>query len=678
MNAKSENSARPGSGLKAEAADFGSDQPLARGAGSVFRLRAFVIGIALCALMSTGTIYANCIIKGAFMAWAFSTPAALFLFFYLVIGNVLVRAIGRSLALRREELTLIYVMMIVSASLPTFGMVSHLLPMITNVFYFASPENQWAETIQPYVPHWLAPHDEEVIVGFYEGLLIAGQPIPWHAWVLPLFYWTLFLLALYLVSICLMVMVRRQWVENERLLYPMMHAPIAMVEERNDHPARRFQVPPLFRMPQMWIGFAIPVVIISWNALHSYFPGVTPFTLSTSFSAFRGSISFIFYFSFSLVGFSYFINRELALGIWVFYLVTQIQQGLFNTVGIQSSAKLGLFSNPQAPYLTHQALGAMLMFALLTLWRARDHLRAVWRQASDENASDGDEIMSYRAAAIGLVGGLAVMIAWLNATGIPLPAILLLLAVAFLIFVALSRIVVEAGVALVRAPLIAPDFVIATMGVSRLGDAGLTGLAYTYPWTADLVTFPMASVANALKMAHEVVAGSKRALFSGIFLAIIVTLVGAYWMMLYLSYNYGGLNLPGWWWQYSSSTGLRYIAAIMSSPSTIGFGEWFFTALGAGLMWSLVTLQQRVLWWPIHPLGLAISGTVFTTSMMWFNVFVAWLIKSLVLTYGGGRLYRQTRFFFIGMIMGSFVVAGTWLAIDYFSGMVGNLWQYML
>ena len=640
-------------------------------------LRAFAIGTLLCLLIGTGTIYANCIIKGSFMAWAFSTPVALFLFFYLILANILLGPLVRRLALSRQELTLIYFMMIVAASLPTFGMVSHLLPMITNVFYYASPENRWEQLLQPYVPSWIAPQEEKVITGFYEGLYIEGQQIPWAAWKESLGYWTVFLLALYLVSTCMMVMVRRQWMERERLLYPMMQAPIALVEA-NDSPSR-FGIPAILRHPYTWIGFAVPLLIITCNALHNYYPIFPTFSLRTSITAFRGTVGFLFALSFSLLGFSYFINRELALGIWVFYLLTQIQQGIFNTVGIRSTAQLGWFSNPQAPYLTHQALGAMLMFALLTLWRARQHLANVLRKAfgRGDGIYDGDEILSYRGAVLGLIGGLGIMVLWLQAAGVPLPIIPLFLVVAFLIFIALSRIVVEAGVALVRAPLIPPDFIIATFGVDRLGARGLTGLAYTYPWTADLVTFPMASVANGLKMAMEVIRGSKRALFWATLVAILVTLVSAYWMMLYVSYEYGGLNLPGWWWQFSSRTGLGYITKMIQNPATIGVGEWLFTGLGAGLMWILVTVQQRLLWWPLHPLGLAISGTVFTTATMWFNVFLAWLIKSLVLKYGGGRLYRQTRYFFMGMIIGSFTTSGTWLIIDYFTGMVGNLWQYM-
>ena len=78
--------------------------------------RAFVLGALLCLLIGVGTIYANAIIQGTFMAWCFSNPVALFLFFYLVLGNILVGTLARNLVLRREELVLIYAMPMLSAS----------------------------------------------------------------------------------------------------------------------------------------------------------------------------------------------------------------------------------------------------------------------------------------------------------------------------------------------------------------------------------------------------------------------------------------------------------------------------------------------------------------------------------------------------------------------------------
>ena len=638
--------------------------------GSAFSVRAFLIGVLLCAFISTATIYSNTIIRGTFMAWSFSNPVALFLLFYLVMANILLGALSKRLALRREELVLIYVMMIVSASLPTFGLVEHLLPMITGVFYFATPENGWAELIHHFVPQWIAPRDEYVVTGFYEGLP-QGAAIPWWGWVESLSYWFVFLISLHVVSICMMVMLRRQWVERERLLYPMIHAPLEMVQEGEDG---RFSLAPLFRRPMMWVGFALPILVGSLNALHNYYPGVPSVQLSGSLSLMRNMVHIPFTFSFSLIGFSYFISRNLALGIWLFYILTIFEQGIFDVVGISSTEKLGWFSNPRSPYLTHQSIGAMLTFALFTLWKAREHIVDVVRKAfvGDDRVRDDDEIMSYRAAVLGFLGGLAVMLVWLNAAGIPLWVVPLFLTVALLIFLALSRIVSEGGVALVRAPLIAPDFIMASVGPANLGGGGLTGLAYTYPWTADIVTFPMASVANGLKMANEAVPGRKRGLLWGILAAIVVTLLGSFWIMLYLSYKYGGINLHSWFWQTSSLVPMSYLALMLRSPSSTDLGGWFFTFLGSGLMMGMITLHHRVLWWPVHPLGLAMSGTVFTSGVMWFNVFLGWLIKGVVLRYGGGKLYRDTRFFFIGMILGAFVVAGTWLVIDYFTGQQGN------
>ena len=635
---------------------------------------AFLLGTLLCVAIGAGTVYSNLIIKGSFMAWAFSTPAALFLLFYLVLANGGIRALSRRLALTSQELTLIYIMMIVAATLPTFGMVSHLLPMITCIFYFDTPENEWASLLHPHLPDWIAPRDHGVITGFYEG---SADGVPWDAWTEPLLYWLIFLLALYLVTTSLAVMVRRPWIERERLQYPIVQAPIELVAAAG---RGRFDVPKILRQPSTWIGFAVPALVITSKALHGYHPAFPVINLQHSVPTFGDLVYFDFRVSFSLLAFSYFISRSLSLGIWVFYLLTNLELGMFYTLGIVSRAPLSWWSNTEAPYLTFQALGAMVVFAILPLWRSRHHFRDVAGKAFGRrpHVFDGDEIISYRAAVFSLIGGLIVMVVWLEASGVPLWVVPLFLAIALLLLLAITRIVAEAGVALLRAPVIAPDLMIGGLGVQRLGMTGLTGLAYTYPWTADLVTFPMASVANGLKMAHEVIQGSRRAIFWAIAIAIPVTLVSAAWMMLDLAYAHGGINMPGWWWEHSARIAFDYVAQTLKTPSTIGLAEWMFAVFGGVAMWLLVNLQQRVVWWPLHPLGLAISGTTFTANMIWFNVFLAWTIKTFILNYGGSTLYQRTRYFFLGMIIGTFVTSGTWLVIDYLTGRVGNMESNML
>ena len=73
----------------------------------------------------------------------------------------------------------------------------------------------------------------------------------------------------------------------------------------------------------------------------------------------------------------------------------------------------------------------------------------------------------------------------------------------------------------------------------------------------------------------------------------------------------------------------------------------------------------------MHPLGFA-TGTFYTLNHVWFSVFLAWLLKSTILKYGGASLYRKTRPFFLGLILGQISVAGLWIVIDFFTGMVGN------
>jgi hypothetical protein len=51
---------------------------------------------------------------------------------------------------------------------------------------------------------------------------------------------------------------------------------------------------------------------------------------------------------------------------------------------------------------------------------------------------------------------------------------------------------------------------------------------------------------------------------------------------------------------------------------------------------------------------------------------VGWLLKLVILKYGGVTAYRAGRPFFLGLILGQITCVGAWMIIDSVTGMVGN------
>ena len=167
-------------------------------------LRALGVGAFLSLFLAVGTNYSDFILKGSYMTLDFSTPGAIFLFIILVgflnslykltgrhwalsagvtaalvvawtvnfspfdklplyspgvlfssflimsmAANTILAGMGRNLSLNRSELIVVYIMLIVVASLATMGLCETILPAITGVFYYASPENDWAKILFP-------------------------------------------------------------------------------------------------------------------------------------------------------------------------------------------------------------------------------------------------------------------------------------------------------------------------------------------------------------------------------------------------------------------------------------------------------------------------------------------------------------------------------------------------
>jgi hypothetical protein len=333
---------------------------------------------------------------------------------------------------------------------------------------------------------------------------------------------------------------------------------------------------------------------------------------------------------------------------------------------------LGIYG-ARSPIFAHLGMGAMVVLVFAGLWTGRHHIRGVFLRAlrRDGGIDDATEAMSYRAAVTILCVSLPVMVVWLHATGIPLWVTVVFLLAALILFYGLTRVVAESGMAEAVASTTGSSFVVSGFGAGALGPPGLAALSLTYVWSADIRTFVMASVANGLKIVDGPTGRRRRILWSMV-AAIVACFAASAVTMLYLSYRYGGINGNSWFFGGGARAPYDYAVSKILNPEGPNIAGWIFKGVGAGVMGLLMLLRTRFLWFPFHPIGFAI-GPIWIMDHIWVTVFLAWAMKLSILRWGGVRLYRTARPFFLGLILGQFTCNGSWLIVDTITGAKGNL-----
>ena len=634
--------------------------------------RALLIGALLAAVVNVSALYSN-FINASWMALNISVPIAIFVFFlFVAFFNTLLKSLHRPLALDQGELTVVFIMLMIAATVPTEGYVEHMVPKIVSPSYYATPENNWTESIQPFIKPWLVPQDPDAARYFFEGLP-ADAPIPWGAWVRPLSAWSLFFAILCFVMVCIAVILRKQWIEHERLVYPLVQLPLAMIRDGDEGE----RVPPFFKSAVMWIGFLIPFSILSVNSLHNYYNFIPEISLSTSVPLIPGSLHLGLALSFMTLGFSYFVNLQVLMGIWTCFALLIAQRATYSVLGISMQQTLPDSSASDA-ITAHQGMGAMIVFVLVIMWTARGHLRDVARKAfaGDERVDDSGEILSYRTAVWGVLLGLIALGAWLELSGLPRWSVPWFLFVAFVLYIGLSRFVAEAGLATIRTPTDPQAFVNSTVGTSALGQDGLVALSLTYTWLFKARIFVLAACVNSLKLEGESSVGRpKRRLFWAMALSLAVSLVAANWYLLQQAYTHGGINLNQMFFLRTNQGPFNAAAVWINTPTGVNWEGWLYTGLGAAAMLMLMLARNFWLWWPVHPIGFPIA-TTWVAGQIWCSVFLIWVFKILVLKLGGPHAYRRIQPFFLGLVLGNIVAGGMWFVIDGYTGMQGNVLVY--
>jgi len=626
--------------------------------------RAILLGALIAAVSVLWVMYAEYIIDAARLNLSCQPVASFALFVFIVTVNALVSVKWPDDALRPPELLVIFAAGFAATPLTTSNLLDWLFSAIAMPFYEATPENRWPDLLLPHIREWWA------ITGPAQELRWAfmgmppGHEIPWHIWIVPLFWWCSFLAALFVVSMSVTVFLRRQWVEHERLVFPLVRLPIEMLE----HPGGRFRLPAMLRSRVFWTGAAVPLSIILWNIIGYFIHGFPRIGLMDArwLDLLRQFPPIYTKINAYAMGFAFLVDTRILFSVWMFFLLGWLQIGLSNRLGFTLGPAADLMSSRDA-IASWVGFGAMIVLVAWGLWMARHHLAHIWRKIRDSrhDLDESAELLPFRWAAIGLVSGLVYMVGWLHAQGMTWTVVALFLSGTLVTNLGLARIVAQTGLIYVRGPLTANMFALYTVGAANLPPETMAALAGSYTITAFNKGMFMPHIFHFGRLVPSICRWGK-SLMKLLVLSTVVGMIVGIWYTIAESYRIGAVGFGSWPYPKHGVMIYQPMVDHIERPTPPDLARLACLGIGALIMLLLTLAYYRLTWWPLHPLGFPMYST-WNIEITALTIFLVWLIKSLILRIGGLQLYERTKPFFIGIPVGyalgvtiSFVVDLIW------------------
>ncbi|MBC7526856.1 MAG: hypothetical protein H7308_04840 [Chthonomonadaceae bacterium] len=635
--------------------------------------RALVVGILCVAVTCVVTCFAELVVKNIQIGFLQLPPVVVGMLTLLLGVQGILGKFSKNLKLRTHELFTIYVMMLMAAMISSRGLLQKLIPLLIVPNYYATPENNWRGLFFSHIPKWAVPFDptgdpkQNVALRFYEALRF-GEPLPWQMWILPLTMWGIFVALMFGAFLCLAVILRRQWVDNEKLSFPLVQLPLEMI--KGETVGMRGQIQEGFmRNPLTWLGFAVPAFVFGLNGLHQWYPNFpeipTAIPLNPYFTArpWNGLDYTAIYVSFAAIGFFYLLPTDLLFSLWFFYFIN-----IFQTV-----TAINLSYEPEVmpmygvkQFIGYQIIGCYFVLVGYMMYTARPHLKRVWRAAiggrkGQAMANDGDELLSYRSAFWGLFACLLLSSAWMSLLGMSYWLALFELSILlFVIALVMARSTSESGMLMTETSFRPIDLYRMVGDVRNLSPANNTGLAFLDAvWMRDQRGLILTGFLDAMKAADGVKV-RRKSLLAVFGVGIGVALLVSGFMHVYLPYKFGAVQLYSYVYQMNPVWAFNDSAtSINRSRPPLPFYASLNFMIGIIVTVGITIARTRFVWFPLHPLGYALCGT-WTMTVFWFACFAAWFLKIIILRYGGMKLFAKARPFFLGMVLGEFTMAIFW------------------
>lgn len=628
--------------------------------------RAFVLSALLVIALCLATPYIEFVISGAQIG-AFAPPGGALLIFLTLtlLINPFLRRIGAK-PLSGAELAVIYCCLLAVAVIPSCQFAGWVFSVVTGPFYYANETNEWSSYWR-FIPTFWGPRGGKAVTWFYEGLP-EGVSLPLTPWIPTFLSWGLFIFVFYFCGLCLSVMLRRMWVELERLSFPLVRLPLELAERRES----------LVKDKLLWMGASVPFIFHLLNGLGRIYPSLPRIRLELisldglliekPWSAMR-PLSISIYFS--LIGFSFLGNRDVSLSMWVFYLLFKLESALGCALGWTQGESRALRSD-SFPLIVGQQVGSILALVGAMIWVARKHLRDVLIYAV---RGDDREPTSYRVAVIGFCLGFSVLWGWCVASGMNPWLVPFFLILTFAFMIGVHRMMAEGGVNFLWAAQSGPNFLIYALDGGRHLSKDTWYVLLSLPYFVWNFKGPVGpQTLEGFKITTEMNANGK-GLFRSLVICLLIAIAVSFWWTLYLVYSQGGgILLDAYRFIHVGQRPMWEFKSVVENPVGLSTPKLISILMSAGFVWFLSAMRWRFLWWRLHPLGYAAS-TIWAMQFMWFSMMIGSLLNGMITRYGGFKAYRRSRPFFLGLILGEFAMVGLFILLRAALGARGAEWE---
>jgi hypothetical protein len=550
---------------------------------------------------------------------------------------------------------LVWCMLICSCVAPSDGMMRLWPAAMAGPAYVARRSDiPWRDTALADTPKGLLLSKDPKSIAcqqYFQGRPEGGRA-PWHLWAGPAIRWAALLLPTFVAMFFFFAILRKQWVEYERLQFPLARVPLEFTAGSAEG---RGLLPTVFSNKTFLMGLLICTAFRALRAMPLLFGAESGWNPPIPFEdVLRGTALENLHLVnvniwWNAVGFAYLVPADVSLSIWFFYLFGRTEM----LVAAQRGSSLH-YGGSWSQLQYWQMAGSYLSFTAGALFMARHHLLDVAKKALGlgRGIDDSEEPVRYGVAFWGFLISMAVVLGWFTFYGMKLWVAVLLMVLVYSILLSHARITAQSGMYVTQPNLSSPN-ILHGLGFGRVfGPKGaVLGVLYHEILINGSTSLLAPPAIHAMRISEVFERSRRRWLVPALVVAVIVGMGASGWTAVNMAYNEGAVNFGDTWGEMDHPRNMYWTAhQITQAPYQHSQARWVPFGIGLGLTGFVMFMRARFYWWPIHAIGLLGTGN-WHIDRMWVPFLMGWLIKTCFVKFGSGRLVREARFFFIALIL---------------------------